>query len=510
MLPAVAKPFAGVVRVSHMGKRKEDAPDFHSKRDQVKAMRDAAKDLGVELKILPAELSIGGGEPLDRRPAMRAAVEGVERGSYEGVMVAYQSRLGRDVEIEEGIWRRVERAGGRIVLALDGIDATTVDGKMVRRIRSAINHAERERHTERFENLREWATAAGIWQRRQTPGGYIKAPETRKLVPDGPVGDDGLPIPGQGRAGEVRAAFQRRGAQESVLTLARGLGMTPTGVRRLIANRVYLGELRVGRHVNPAAHPPLVTEDEWAAAQAPQTVRPPRSDRPVALLAGLARCRSCGHIMSRSSNRSRPTYLCRPTHSDGRCPRPTGITLTTIEEYVTTIVLAELAKLTTRGAQRNGDLAAARRAVRAAERELAAYLEGVQAAGLQPGQWAEGARRRGEELDDARNRHAELAGRQPVAIDGDPVKAWERMDAAQRNRLLRSLLECVIVTPVGRGRRVPVEDRVRVIPRGAGLVEPYRGGGVALPLREVFWPDADSPVVLGVHLGEDLLERPGR
>src|ERR671914_131360 len=393
MLPAVAKPFAGVVRVSHMGRRKEDAPDFHSKRDQVKAMRDAARDLGVELKILPAELSIGGGEPLDRRPSMRAAVEGVERGSYEGVMVAYQSRLGRDVEIEEGIWRRVERAGGRIVLALDGIDATTVDGKMVRRIRSAINHAERERHTERFENLREWATAAGIWQRRQTPGGYIKAPETRKLVPDGPVGDDGLPIPGQGRAGQVRAAFQRRGAQESVLTLARGLGMTPTGVRRLIANRVYLGELRVGRHVNPAAHPPLVTEDEWAAAQAPQIVRPPRSDRPVALLAGLARCRSCGHIMSRSSNRSRPTYLCRPTHSDGRCPRPTGITLTIIEEYVTTIVLAELAKLTTRGAGRNGDLAAARRAVRAAERELAAYLEGVQAAGLQPGQWAGGARR---------------------------------------------------------------------------------------------------------------------
>ena len=202
---------------------------------------------------------------------MRAAVEGVERGRYEGVMVAYQSRLGRDVEIEEGIWRRVERAGGRIVLALDGIDATTVDGKMVRRIRSAINHAERERHAERFENLREWATAAGIWQRRQTPGGYLKDPDTRKLVPDGPVGDDGLPIPGRGRAGEVRAAFQRRGAQESVLILARGLGMTPTGVRRLIANRVYLGELRVGRNVNPAAHPPLVTEDEWAAAQAPST-----------------------------------------------------------------------------------------------------------------------------------------------------------------------------------------------------------------------------------------------
>lgn len=37
----MAKPFAGIVRVSHMGKRKQNAPDFHSERDQVQAMREA-------------------------------------------------------------------------------------------------------------------------------------------------------------------------------------------------------------------------------------------------------------------------------------------------------------------------------------------------------------------------------------------------------------------------------------------------------------------------------------
>jgi DNA invertase Pin-like site-specific DNA recombinase len=491
------KPFAGVVRVSHMGKRKENAPDFHAKRDQVKAIREAAADLGVELKVLPAELSVSGGEPLERRPSMLAAVEGVERGGYEGIIVAYQSRIGRDVEIEEAIWRRVEHAGGRIIMALDGIDATTVDGKMVRRIRSAINHAERDRHAERFANLREWATAAGIWQRRQTPRGYLKHPATRKLVPDGPIEKDGLPAAGMGAAGEVRATFQRRSAGAAIIDLAHHLGMTPSGVRALLRNRVYLGELRVGPHVNPTAHPPLVTEDEFAAVQSVRTTRPARSSEPVALLAGLVRCGSCGHVMSRSTGKRR-IYLCHVHHSAGPCPRPSAITLQSLDEYVTAIAVSELRKLSTRAAGRNGDLVHTRNAVRAAERELAAYLEGVQAAGLEPGQWAEGARRRREQFDAARHGHAELLSRKSVAVEGDPVKAWHEMDPAQRNRLLSSLIECVVVTPVGRGKRVPVKDRVRVVRHGTRLAERYGGGGVALPVRRLLWPDVDSPVVLRV------------
>jgi DNA invertase Pin-like site-specific DNA recombinase len=489
--------WAGIVRVSHMGKRKAGAPNVHTDRDQIEAI-NAATPTGGRLHMLAPELDVSGGLPLEKRPSLHAAVRGVESGKYAGIIVAYQSRLFRNVEEEEAVWRRVEAAGGEVLLALDGLDTKTVNGRMVRRIKAAINTAEREEHAERFDRRRELATAAGIWQRRQTPRGYDKDPETRALVPNG-------------QAGEVRSAFRRRGGAETISQLARELGMTQSGVRALLRNRVYLGELRVGKHVNPDAHSALVTEDEFAAAQAVRATRPARSAEPVALLAGLVRCRSCGHVMSRSiAGGNRRTYLCHRHHSAGLCPKPAGITLATLEDHVTAIARAELAKLTTRAAGRNGDLVGARKAVRNAERELAAYLEGVQAAGLEPGQWAEGARRRREALDDARARHAELASRQTAAFDGDPVKAWEKMDAAQRNRLLRSLIECVVVTPVGRGKRVPVEGRVRVVRHGAGLVEPYGGGGVAMPIRRVLWPDADSPVVLRVHLGEDLLERPGR
>ena len=86
----------------------------------------------------------------------------------------------------------------------------------------------------------------------------------------------------------------------------------------------------------------------------------------------------------------------------------------------------------------------------------------------------------------------------PALVDGNPVKAWKRMDSGQRSRLLRSLIECVIVAPVGRGKRVPLADRARVIKYGTGLVQPYRGGGVVMPIRSLVLPQSDDPVVLRV------------
>jgi hypothetical protein len=140
----------------------------------------------------------------------------------------------------------------------------------------------------------------------------------------------------------------------------------------------------------------------------------------------------------------------------------------------------------------------ARQAVRQAERELAAYLEGVAAAGLSPGQYADGARQRGEAIEVARERLATLLERERTSVDGDPLEAWARMDQAQRNRLLRSLIEAVIVVPVGRGRRVPVGERARVVGHGAGLVERYRGGGVPLPIRTLDFPTVTTQSCSGI------------
>jgi hypothetical protein len=86
------------------------------------------------------------------------------------------------------------------------------------------------------------------------------------------------------------------------------------------------------------------------------------------------------------------------------------------------------------------------------------------------------------------------------------VRLWETLGADRRNQLLRGLIECVLVAPVGRGQRVPVADRVRVVAHGAGLAAPYSGGGAARAIARIPLPDSDDPVVLGMDLAEDPLK----
>ena len=215
--------------------------------------------------------------------------------------------------------------------------------------------------------------------------------------------------------------------------------------------------------------------------------------------------------MSRASGgRGHRTYACHRHHSAGSCPQPAAITCATLDEYVEGIARHELGRLSASVTDSGRDVREARVALRDAEQELAAYLEGVTAAGLSPGEYANGARLRSKVVEEARERVAEVLARRPALLDGDPIAAWKRMDPNQRNRLLRSLIECVIVAPVGRGRRVAVTRRTRVIAFGSGVVPRSSGGGHPLPIRNLGFPDLDDPAVLRMHLGEDLLEGASR
>src|SRR4051794_27253659 len=150
------RPFAGVVRVSHMGERKSGSPNVHADRDQVEAVTAEAKRMGVALRLLPAELDVSGGLPLRDRPALREAVEGVESGRYGGIIVAYLSRLGRNVREQLQVWDRVEAVGGTIIVIRERIDTSTPSGRYVRTILAANDERELEEYTERFERLGGW------------------------------------------------------------------------------------------------------------------------------------------------------------------------------------------------------------------------------------------------------------------------------------------------------------------------------------------------------------------
>jgi DNA invertase Pin-like site-specific DNA recombinase len=492
MVQGMSTTWAGIVRVSHMGKRKADDASFHAERDQVAAMEEAVAGEGGTLHVLPAELDVSGGLPIEKRPSLRDAVAGVESGRYCGIVIAYHSRLGRECEQEEAVWRRVEAAGGRIVMALDGFDTSTADGRMVRRVRSAVNAAERERHVEKFDNLARWSAHNGIWKFRVVPVGYAKDPKTRRLVPSD-------------RADDVRWAFREHARATPIVQIAERMRMSTGGVRAMLRNRVYLGEVRVGNYVNdPAnAHEALVTAEEWAAAQRIGP-RPPRGDSAEpSLLAGLVRCSGCGHVMSRAGRHKTAAYRCQGRSSAGPCPAPAGITRSRIDELLTALGRQAIEDLRVRAREGHRDLDNARAASEKADRELTGYLEAVSIEDVGAEAFAAGARARRKAADVARAvLERQLALRPPVPDYGD---AWEAMSGHERNVFLRGLLAAVVVRRVGRGRNVPVTERVRLVPAGAGFDLVRRHAGQPGGINPIRFDDLDRDHVIRVPGSEDGL-----
>src|SRR5262249_29601562 len=105
----------GVVRVSRVGDR--DGERFVSPSEQAERIRAACKRDGLRLVDVFEEPNVSGGAPLDQRPGLRRAVELVESGDAEVVVVAFFDRLVRSLAVQLEVVRRIEDARGTIFAA---------------------------------------------------------------------------------------------------------------------------------------------------------------------------------------------------------------------------------------------------------------------------------------------------------------------------------------------------------------------------------------------------------
>lgn len=477
----------GYLRVSHVGSRQKT---LRSPDEQKAEISTWASAHGHKVEFLEAELDRKGSDA--SRKIFRQGVEGVKAGRYSGLVVAYLSRAGRDLRLMLDLWDEVEGAGGVFYSARENIDASTPNGKLQRNIRASIDQHELEERRDGFERAAKGAVEQGIWQRRQTPRGYDKDPETRRLVPNAD-------------AEAVRETARDYLAGTPVVRLAENLGMTGGGIRALLRNRVYLGELKVRSYVNPEAHEPIVDHGTFEAVQAKldSGSRPPRSSAPTMLLAGLVRCASCGHVMTRARSNRDLIYRCPTLHSGERCPRPTAISCQRIDPYVEEIALGQLERMSISASMASG-VGDAQQEVASAEAELSSYLEAVDMAGISAPDAAAGMRSRREKVEAARERLRSELARTPSlpAIEGG-AEIWPGLSPSEKNELLRSLLAAVGVRPVGAGARVSVPGRVRVWRYGAEVRLPGGRTGAAAGIVPLPWPDVDGVDVLGIPGVED-------
>jgi DNA invertase Pin-like site-specific DNA recombinase len=393
------------------------------------------------------------------RPELQRALEMVERGEADGIVVAKLNRLARSVVDGRRVLQRLRDASGSLVIVEEGLDTTTPVGRAMFSILLAFAELEVETIRDTWAVQRADAVDRGV-QVARAPIGYVRA-KGGTLAVDPKAGP------------AIREVFLRRAAGASWSTLAdflderlpkpKGGAWNPQTISKLIRSRTYLGEVSGGSVVNVGAHTALVSRIEWEAAQAsPMTNMRARSG---SLLAGLLRCESCGHPLTRGTSSRFHTYRCRGRHKDGRCPAPVSIGLPAADTFVADAWLGWARQQHRRlvGIDRGSDASRALIELEAAELQRDRYLRMDLSGVVDEDAFRRGAEDRQREVDEARRRVADaqsLAGL-PLTLDVDDL--WERSELPARRTLLASAIDSVTVSRApSRGKGTPIGDRLTI------------------------------------------------
>jgi DNA invertase Pin-like site-specific DNA recombinase len=440
--------------VSHVGGRSGES--FLSPEDQEKRIRAECRSRGLRLIEVVREMDVSGRTPLERRTGLRSAVEAVEDGRAEAIVVSYFDRLARSLRVALDVRSRVEAAGG---------DVFTVDAGKVTNGNASSNFstnvlmaaAELQAHAggERAQEAKVKAVREGRAPYPNVPPGLKRGGVDGK----GPLELD------QQTAEAVREAFRMRASGETIAAVRSYLGEHGIvrafhGVQAMLCNRIYIGELRFGDLVNHDI-PALIDVATFNRAQRQHVPRGrrPKSERLLARL-GVLRCATCGSRMvvgtTRQQGKSYSFYRCDPLHD---CPRRVTIGSDKAEQAVEAEVRRLVDGMKGKASGKTGAQKAAREyeraqaALESATRvALGAGLEG-EASAIESLAWLRQAR------DDALERLEELQGIDAPAVVLDAATDWDSLSLEARRGIIKAVLARALVAP-GRGDgRITFEAR---------------------------------------------------
>jgi site-specific DNA recombinase len=469
---------AGYVRVSRVGGREGDS--FISPDVQRSQIESWASLRGATIDGWHVDLDESGGTV--KRPGLREAIERCERGEVDGMAVAKIDRFARSLSGALDVIARLDACGAQFVSVAEGIDPTTPAGKMMQRLMLILAEFELDRIRESWRTAQDRAVTRGVHISSAVPTGYVR-------------GDDGVLVPHEVFGPAVADAFRLRasgGGWGEVCRLLEERGVVgPYGntrwqrrvVKRLLQNRVYLGEARSGEFVNAHAHQPLIDRMTFERVQeAPQAVT--RGEG--ALLSGLLRCAGCRYAMKadwmkdRSGERLR-LYRCRGDHGESRCEDRAAVLGSVIEPRVEQWFLRETGQIELAGSDTDARHEEAERALGEAEAELAAYRDAELISVIGREAYVDGLKQRAAAVEEAR---AALASVPVSALPSSAVLAsmWPELTIPERRRLLTAGIGVVFIRS---GRNLPLHERVAILgPDDIPDDLPRRGRRVAAaPIR---------------------------
>lgn len=480
--PPSDRPLRAVLhrRISQVRGRAGD--DFHSPETQLTYLQRAVTGMSVVAVVDDFDES---GRKLDRkgleldRPGLNRIRRMVESGDVDVVAFYNVSRLGRNVLGSLLFVKYLEDRGARILSATEHIDTSTPVGRMMLTNMLAVAQLQSDQIGEAWSKIIAGRAAKGLHHGH--PFGYRRV-KGRPLEPDPVTG----PI-----AADAFAAYARgepMGAIARMVSDRRGFGTPTANIKVWFRSPVYLGHVvAAGEVVFRDAHPPLVDEHVWETVQRRlrrDRTEPPRVLAPTWALVGITYCPD-GHRLQRVPTvyRGEPVdrLLCGRSSSRGPGHPCAGIgqpRLAPVETEVLRQVAGYIGLLRTDEAAR-----AARAASRAqSSRERSTVdreLDRTRAAMAKLSRaWALG------DVPDAgfhtpmaelraaeRELSAQLDGLDAPVVTAPPralasvgerlLRLWPEATVAERSRLVRLVVRRVVVRKAARWRE-PEADRVTV------------------------------------------------
>jgi DNA invertase Pin-like site-specific DNA recombinase len=456
------------------------------------ACREWAEQASVEIGEVARETDVSGAAPVDQRELGRL-IKRVESGESAGILTPYLDRFGRDTIEGCLAYRRIKKAGGRLVCVNDGIDSDRDGDETIFQVRMVFAEDYLRRVKANFQSRIQKAAAEGIYLASRAPLGYLRKDEGDPVLNSrGEVEKDGRLVLMAEAKPVIREVFLRRAQGASARELRdylrrvgaelvndelrkRFMPISVSGVQHVLRNRAYLGEATVQNaakgqpDVIRNAHEPMVTHAEWERAQAAGgTYHPPTgrwSSR--TRLSGIVQCAN-GHRLKVSGGRStlpeekrKPLYSCTREDCDARI----GVDAERLDNFIRGLlqdaVYAEEPHVI---AILQGDdrYRRALEAVEAARKEMETFIVEVKVTDIGKHAWVQGKEARQAALDQARSElRATPAPKPSKNARGKTITFDEALPGLEREHLGR-FIDRVIVKPVGRGKRVPVAERAEL------------------------------------------------
>ena len=320
------KPWSAYVRVSRVAGRDKQGDSYGSPKVQEREIRRFARQQGWTIDRVVVEEDVSGGRRVQDRELGRL-IERAERGEIAGIVTLNVSRFARSVLEGAQAIHRLDAAGA--VLA-DTVGNNSRSNRLVIDVLLALAEEELRQRRATWARSVERAQAQGKYIARVPPTGYIRRDEAEGL----PYRDARL-VPDPERAPLVRQAFESRAAGGRVLDAARLMGVSLPSARRLLKNRVFLGEV-----AGVVCHEPIVSVELFDAVGATlNTGRRFTKTEPAGLVSRLVCCASCGRPMRDQRGKAGVwSYSCGSRPRGIECSAPAAALVRLVDAHVVALV----------------------------------------------------------------------------------------------------------------------------------------------------------------------------